>query len=264
MICAIYARKSTDDSDRSDEARSTARQIQHATAYAEKHGWTVDPRYIFVDDAVSGAEWKHRPGFNALLAALDPKPPFGVLVVSELSRIGRDSVRTPYFVQQIEEAGVAIHGYLSGQRISVDDEMGEMQTMLHSLGASFERRRARQRTYDALRRRAEAGAVTGGRVFGYHNVRNGDGYVYRVIDADEAAVVRRIFEMYAEGAGFTRIAKALNVDRVPSPRRGTGSWAPTAVREMLRRDLLLGNSWVEFPRRHRSFTRSHSSELGPA
>ena len=59
----------------------------------------MDPRHVYVDDVVSGAEWKHRPGFNALLAALEPRPPFGVLVVSELSRIGRDTVRVPYAVQ---------------------------------------------------------------------------------------------------------------------------------------------------------------------
>src|SRR5512132_1015311 len=180
---AICARKSTDDSDRTDEARSTARQIARATEYAKAKGWTVDPRYIFVDDAVSGAEWKHRPGFNAFLAALEPKPPFDVLIVSELSRIGRDTVRTPAAVLQIEEAGVAIHGYLSGAPITLGDETGEMTTMLHSLAASFERRRARQRTYDANRRRAEAGAVAGGRVFGYRNEREGTGYVRRVIDA---------------------------------------------------------------------------------
>jgi len=139
-----------------------------------------------VDDAVSGAEWKHQPGFNASLAALEPRPPFSELVVSELSRIGRDTVRTPAAVLQIEAAGVAIHGYLSGAPISLADESSEMMTVVHSLAASFERRRARQRTYDALRRRAEAGAVTGGRVFGYQNVRNGDGYVHRVIDGNEA------------------------------------------------------------------------------
>ena len=93
MIAAIYARKSTDDSDRAVEARSTARQIESATTYARAKGWTVDPRYIFVDENTSGAEWKQRPGFNALLAALEPRPPFGVVVVSELSRIGRDAVR---------------------------------------------------------------------------------------------------------------------------------------------------------------------------
>src|SRR5215813_12304253 len=92
MIAAIYARKSTDDSDRNLEARSTRRQIESATAYAERKGWTVDPRYLFVDENTSGAEWKQRPGFNALLAALDPRPPFGVVIVSELSRIGRDTV----------------------------------------------------------------------------------------------------------------------------------------------------------------------------
>jgi len=44
MIAAIYARKSTDDSDRNAEARSTARRIDSATAYARTKGWTVDPR----------------------------------------------------------------------------------------------------------------------------------------------------------------------------------------------------------------------------
>ena len=58
MIAAIYARKSTDDSDRNLEARSTRRQIESATAYAERKGWTVDPRYIFVDENTSGAEWE--------------------------------------------------------------------------------------------------------------------------------------------------------------------------------------------------------------
>src|SRR5215831_8611723 len=97
MIAGIYARKSSDDSDRNAEARSTARQIDRARAYAQAKGWTVDERYIFVDENTSGAEWKHRPGFNALLAALDSPggSPFGVVIVSELSRIGRDTVRTP-------------------------------------------------------------------------------------------------------------------------------------------------------------------------
>ena len=34
----------------------------------------------------------------------------------------------------------------------------------------IERERARQRTYDAMLRKAKAGHVTGGRVFGYDNV----------------------------------------------------------------------------------------------
>jgi DNA invertase Pin-like site-specific DNA recombinase len=43
IAAAIYARRSTDDSDRDAEARSTARQVDRARAYAEAHGWTVEP-----------------------------------------------------------------------------------------------------------------------------------------------------------------------------------------------------------------------------
>ena len=129
MICAVYARKSTDDSDRNEEARSTTRQVERATAYSLAKGWTVDPRYIFVDDAVSGAEWKHRPGFNALLAALVPRPPFAAVIVSELSRIGRDTVRTPAAILQLEEAGVEIHSYLSGAK-RVSRESGVSTTAM--------------------------------------------------------------------------------------------------------------------------------------
>lgn len=120
------------------------------------------------------------------------------------------------------------------------DESSEIHTIVNSLAASFERRRARQRTYDALRRRAEAGAVTGGRVYGYRNERDRVGYVRRVIDDAEAPIVRRIFTLYAEGDGLTRIAKRLNADRVPAPRAGSGSWAPTAIREIIRRSLYAG------------------------
>src|SRR5262249_56291533 len=119
----------------------------------------------FVVGGAGGGGRGGRPGggFIALPPARDPRPPFGVLIVSELSRIGRDTVRTPAAVLQLEEAGVEIRSYLSDTPISLADESGEISTIFNSLAASFERRRARQRTYDALKRRAEAGAVTGGR-----------------------------------------------------------------------------------------------------
>src|SRR5437773_1060714 len=76
-------------------------------------------------------------------------------------------------------------------------------------------------------RKARAGHVTGGVVFGYQNVRttNGgrQGHVELHIVEAEAAVVRRIFEMAAEGTGYRRIAIALNNAGAvaPKPRRTT-------------------------------------------
>lgn len=36
MICAVYTRKSTEDSDRSEEARPTNRQVERAMEYARR------------------------------------------------------------------------------------------------------------------------------------------------------------------------------------------------------------------------------------
>src|SRR6266478_7215136 len=65
-------------------------------------------------------------------------------------------------------------------------------------GLGLEREKGRQRTTDAMRQRAKAGHVTGGRIFGYDNreERSPEGkrlWVQRVINEGEAAVVRRIF-----------------------------------------------------------------------
>src|SRR3989304_3573288 len=64
-------------------------------------------------------------------------------------------------------------------------------------------------------------------------------HVVRQINDEQAAVVRRIYALCAEGLGFTRIAKALNEDQVAPPRHSSG-WAPTAIREILRRPLYRG------------------------
>lgn len=153
MIAGCYARKSNED-DRNEEAKSTQRQVDRAREFARSKGWTFSEQHVWIDDGISGAEWKDRHAFNAMLIALDTTPPpINVLIVSELSRIGRDTVRTPGAVLQIEESGVAIWAYLTGQQISLADETSEISTIFNSLAASFERRKASQRVTDALRRR---------------------------------------------------------------------------------------------------------------
>ena len=67
MIAAIYARKSTEQHV-ADDQKSVTRQIAHACEYAARKGWTVDDRYVYVDDGISGAEFARRPGFVRLMA----------------------------------------------------------------------------------------------------------------------------------------------------------------------------------------------------
>jgi DNA invertase Pin-like site-specific DNA recombinase len=96
MIAAIYARKSTEQTGVADEQKSVARQIEHATLYGVKHGWTVADELVYVDDGISGAEFSNRPGFLRLMNALKPKPAFQVLIMSEESRLGREQIEVSY------------------------------------------------------------------------------------------------------------------------------------------------------------------------
>src|SRR4051812_40798098 len=108
MVSAIYARKSTAQRGVSDEAKSVTRQIAHAKAFAATKGWKTDDRYVFVDDGKSGTEFARRAGLQDLMAALRPKPPFGVLIVSEQKSIGREMFETAYTIKQLAQAGVEI------------------------------------------------------------------------------------------------------------------------------------------------------------
>ena len=67
-----------------------------------------------------------------------------------------------------------------------------------NFASEIEREKARQRTYDAMVRKARAGHATGGRTFGYSNypIIGPDGRrerVERQINEQEATLVRRIF-----------------------------------------------------------------------
>jgi hypothetical protein len=59
--------------------------------------------------------------------------------------------------------------------------------------AAEERRKASQRPYDAFVRKARSGHVTGGRLFGYDNVRTKAGHVERQTNDTEGAIIRQIF-----------------------------------------------------------------------
>ena len=105
MIAAIYARKSTEQHV-ADDQKSVARQIANGRMYAKGKGWIVDEACIFVDDGISGAEFARRPGFVRLMNSLKPRPPFQVLIMSEESRLGRESIETAYALKQLVAADV--------------------------------------------------------------------------------------------------------------------------------------------------------------
>ena len=54
---AIYARRSTDE----HQAASLDVQLGEARAYCVSKGWSIDEQHLFIEDAVSRAEFVKRP-----------------------------------------------------------------------------------------------------------------------------------------------------------------------------------------------------------
>jgi DNA invertase Pin-like site-specific DNA recombinase len=156
MIAAIYARKSTEQTI-VDEQRSITRQIDHARAYAEGKGWTASDQHVYVDDGISGAEFANRPGFVRLMTALKPRAPFQVLVMSEESRLGREAIETAFALKQFVTAGVRVFFYLEDRERTLDSPTDKIMLSLTTFADELEREKARQRTYDAMQRKAEGG-----------------------------------------------------------------------------------------------------------
>jgi DNA invertase Pin-like site-specific DNA recombinase len=94
--------------------------------------------------------------------SLKPRPAFQVLIMSEESRLGREAIETAYALKQLVAAGVRVFFYLEDRERTFDSLTDNIMMSLTAFADELERERARQRTYDALLRKAKAGHVTGG------------------------------------------------------------------------------------------------------
>ena len=244
MIAAVYCRKSTEQNGVSDDQKSVTRQIEHARAYAVRKGWTVDDAHVYVDDGISGAEFANRPGFLRLMNALKPRPPFQVLMMSEESRLGREADRDGVRAEAVVRRGRAVFFYLEDRESTARKPDGQD----HARGgdgfaADLEREKARQRTYDAMCRKAKAGHVHGrapvsatDNVDGHRRRRPARRTSSGSINEPEAAIIRRIFAVVRRRPRVKAIAKTLNAEGATVTRAQRGrsqSWAPSSVREVL-------------------------------
>ena len=102
--------------------------------------------------------------------------------------------------------------------------------------------------------------MTGGACVGYRNREVVDAggrrsHVERTIESSEAEIIRRIFQLSADGYGMKAIAKRLNDEGVAAPRAQQGrsqSWAPSSVRSVLFRELYRGEIvWAQTAKRDR-------------
>lgn len=250
--CAIYARYSSE----MQRESSVDDQIRKCREYAARQGWVVVEDYVLYDEAISGAMFEQRTKLQSLIASAEQKPvPFDLLLVDSTSRLARNAEDQLFTIRTLKFHLVHVvavsQGLDSGHasaRISFAVHGIMDEQYLEDLGNNV--------------RRGQEGCVeggkyiAGGRCYGYKNVPDEDPTkvgdygrpfvrgVTRIVNAEEKHIVERIFQMYAEGSSFDKIAQALRADGVPAPRpprKGSvPGWSPGGIGEMLRNPIYIG------------------------
>ncbi len=230
MRVAVYGRKSQENEE------NVKVQVDNARAFALSRGWSVVDANIFTDDGISGAEFNDRPGFTALtMAAKAKKRPFDAIVTMNVDRLGREAFRTNIALLEIAEAGVRIYTYADGQEVKLDSPISKQMLSMRNYAAEDFRQQIADKTREKLIAKAKLGHATGARTYGYDLVRV-DKHVERRINADEAAIVQRVFAMASEGYGNIRIVNAL----AGCPAPGKKGWSKSVVNTMLANALYRG------------------------
>ena len=204
---AIYARYSTD----LQRDASIEDQIRVCEERAGQNGWTVAGHYT--DHGMSGASLM-RPGIQGLMQdALAGK--FQVVVAEALDRLSRDQEDIAGIYKRLSFAGVKMFTLSEG-------EISELHIGLKGTMNALFLKELADKTRRGLRGVVESGRSGGGNSYGYDVVRSYDAAGNpqrgeRTINADQAAVVKRIFEAYVHGQSPRAIAKALNDDGIAGP-----------------------------------------------
>ena len=245
MRCGCYARFS------SDLQRQTSIDDQLAVArrYAAPLGWAILAPHVYTDEGVSGISIEGRPGIQALLAAAQTTPrPFDVLLVDDSSRVARDLRDALLVMRLLKFAGIRTI-YIS-QQIDSDNEQAETLLTVHGLVDGLYLQEMSKKIKRGLVGQLERGYHTGGRTYGYHTTsvydpsgkRDANGPIMVgkqiAIDPEAAAIIRRIYDAYADGTPIPRLIDQLTDEGVPAPRGGR--WTMKTIRRVLQNERYRG------------------------
>lgn len=215
---AIYLRISED---RSGEGLAVDRQREDCRALVYGRDWTVTREHV--DNDISAAGRKSRPGFLALVADIRAGN-VDVVVAWALDRL----VRTPRdrltLVEACRKAEVSVV-LVRGSDMDLTTAAGRLYAGLLGEVAQHELDVRSERQIRQSKQAAEAGRPGGGpRAFGY---RKGG----MEIDPTEAPVVADLYHRFLAGAGLGELADLLNRARLTTPKGS--KWRPGSVKVVL-------------------------------
>mgnify|MGYP002536577508 FL=1 len=230
---AAYCRVSSDSS---DQLHSFAAQIKYYSEYCKRH-----PEYKFVDiyadEGITGTSMEKRDDFRRMLRDCK-KGLIDRIIVKSMSRFARNTEEMLTALRALEQMEVSV--YFEEQGLDTKSMNSEMFATFPGMVAQQESVSISQNMRWSYKKRMESGEFNCcAPAYGFDLI-NGK----LVINETEAAVIRRIFNLYLEGIGMQAIANILNNEGVRR-QYGREKWHHTTVNYVLNNERYKGDALLQ-------------------
>ena len=194
-----YIRVSTE---RQVEGYSIEGQITQIEQYCQFNGYELVD--IYADRGISGKSM-NRPELQRMLNdAKNGK--LDCVMVYKTNRLARNTSDLLTIVEELHRQNVEF--FSLSERMEVKNSTGKLMLQILASFSEFERNTILENIYTGQRQRALEGYYQGNLPLGYNNIP--DNKKELMINQHEANIVKYIFESYAKGHGYRKIANALN------------------------------------------------------
>lgn len=230
---AAYCRVSSDSS---DQLHSFAAQIKYYSEYCKRH-----PEYKFVDiyadEGITGTSTEKRDDFRRMLRDCK-KGLIDRIIVKSMSRFARNTEEMLTALRALEQMEVSV--YFEEQGLDTKSMNSEMFATFPGMVAQQESVSISQNMRWSYKKRMESGEFNCcAPAYGFDLI-NGK----LVINETEAAVIRRIFDLYLQGIGMQAIANILNNEGVRR-QYGREKWHHTTVNYVLNNERYKGDALLQ-------------------
>jgi site-specific DNA recombinase len=222
---ALYIRVSTEE--QAKEGHSIGAQQDRLMDYVRSQAWEVAE--VYIDDGYSAKDLD-RPAIQRLLKDCESKK-FDVVLVYRLDRLVRSVLDLYEVMNHLDKHGVMFKS--ATEVYDTTSAMGRFFITLVAAIAQWERENLGERVKMGMEKNFRKGGWNGGEPpYGYR-LEGGKLVVYE----QEAALVRRIFELY-KNHGQRYIAKLLNREGLRT--RNGSMWSEYTVRYILENPVYSG------------------------
>lgn len=225
LRAVFYARVSTEEE---EQLNAIEKQIEENRDVISANGWMLVDEYI--DKGITGTQTKKRNEYMRMLDDIR-KDKFDIIVVKDQSRLQRNTMDWYIFLNEIVQNQKKLYLYLEN---TFFDSKDKFIFGIKAMMAEEYSRDLSKKGNAAKRRRQEKGKpIITNRTWGFKNI-NGE----ILIDEDEAKLVTRIYQLFADGFGGRVVARILRDEGVRN--RNGKTLSENTIRDIVKNPLYKG------------------------